>query len=671
MDASVGAPAMPSRHESGALPEIIAELARGTPAVALMSNMSQDERTSLLKHLGNYLEAENIRVITIDGIDGESVGIRRFCERLVAASSANSDIRDAAEHLATIFTTPQAGERGLVLVIENADALSPEAIAFAKRLATASEARALSVQLLLFGSPALEFRLPEAGSFAVRRVPSRAAAPERSVGGIARRNWTGHGVAAVGGIVVLFFFLAAASGDRERRSAPDEATATPVVLPVRAARPVALAEHETMPAPEHQAEAVPARPLSDQAGAAEVRARPTRAESPVDAPAPESASPPPDFPRQDAAAQPGTESDAARGSASPPPTTAVAQLVPASQPVPQATPNTPPVATTDTASPPSTVQPEATTPSPADAANAAPPTESPAAASVPTAATEQTPVSPPVPQAAPDAPPAATIQATAPPPTAEPAAAAPSTADAANAAPPTEPPAAASVPTAATEQAPASRPVQQAAPDAVPAATTPAETTPTESPPPTAQPGTVAPSVADADAGNAAPSASTPTATGQVRASEPPAPSAPSSVRSVAPTDAAPPPATAQPDSAAPRSADAAPSAASPAPAIQPPPRAQPSPAANALLARGDELIAIGDVATARIVYERAAALKSGRGATSTGRTYDPSFLRQIGAVGVVPDPETAASWYRKGAAMGDEAAASLLGDLGSSKASQ
>src|SRR6185437_17006357 len=157
-----------------------------------MSNMPQGERTSLLNHLRNYLEGEKIRTIAVDGVDGETVGVRRFCELLVAASSPSSDIRDAAEHLATIFTAPQAGERGLLLVIENADALSAEAIAFAKRLATASEARALSVQLLLFGSRALEFRLPEAGSFAVRQVPSRAAAPDRSVIRTARRSWTGH-----------------------------------------------------------------------------------------------------------------------------------------------------------------------------------------------------------------------------------------------------------------------------------------------------------------------------------------------------------------------------------------------------------------------------------------------------------------------------------------------
>jgi len=635
MDESAGASEMPApRQESRALPEIIAELARGTPAVALMSNMPQGERTSLLNHLRNYLEGEKIRTIAVDGVDGETVGVRRFCELLVAASSPSSDIRDAAEHLATIFTAPQAGERGLLLVIENADALSAEAIAFAKRLATASEARALSVQLLLFGSRALEFRLPEAGSFAVRQVPSRAAAPDRSVIRTARRSWTGHGLAAVGGVAVLFFFLAAASGDREqRRRVPEEATAAPVVPPARAAlpvapsdrdnasaatspaepartaRPVALAERETIPAPEHHAEAVPARPPSDQAEAAGARARPARAESPVDAPAPVSATPPPDFPRQDAAAQPSAESGAAQGSTPTPPPTAIAEPVPASQPVPQATPAAPPVATTDVASQPSTAHPSTTQPS-----------------------------------------------------TAQPEATAPTAANAAETPAAALVPAATPVPTAATEQMAVSQPSTPAAP--------PAAMTDAPPPPATVPPGTVAPRAADA--ASVAPPATAPTPTEQALASQPPVPSAPP-MSPVGTTDAASPPAAAPPGGVVPRSADVSPSAAAPAlaPAIQQPPPAKPSPAATALLTRGDELIAIGDVATARIVYERAAGLKSGRGATSTGRTYDPRFLRQIGAVGVVPDPEAAASWYRKGAAMGDETAASLLGDLGSSKASQ
>jgi hypothetical protein len=85
-------------------------------------------------------------------------------------------------------------------------------------------------------------------------------------------------------------------------------------------------------------------------------------------------------------------------------------------------------------------------------------------------------------------------------------------------------------------------------------------------------------------------------------------------------------------------------------------PRAGTSPGVAALLARGDALIAVGNVAAARLVYQRAA--------TAAGRTYDPRFLQAIGAIDVVADPEAAAAWYREGAALGDEDATPLLGGL-------
>ncbi|MBD0275925.1 MAG: hypothetical protein ICV73_28860 [Acetobacteraceae bacterium] len=94
-----------------------------------------------------------------------------------------------------------------------------------------------------------------------------------------------------------------------------------------------------------------------------------------------------------------------------------------------------------------------------------------------------------------------------------------------------------------------------------------------------------------------------------------------------------------------------------------PPPGASPS-AAAALLARGDALIALGNVAAARLVYQRAAAFHSARAATAAGKTYDPRFLQEIGAIGVVADPDAAAAWYRKGAALGDGDAAPLLRGL-------
>jgi hypothetical protein len=112
--------------------------------------------------------------------------------------------------------------------------------------------------------------------------------------------------------------------------------------------------------------------------------------------------------------------------------------------------------------------------------------------------------------------------------------------------------------------------------------------------------------------------------------------------------------------------------APSPGPEPQPgadspsePPRPKPAPAAvAALLARADALVATGDIAAARLVYQRAVRLGSGRAATAIGRTYDAGFLRQIGVVGVVADTDAAAAWYRKGAALSAEDGETIAGAL-------
>jgi type II secretory pathway predicted ATPase ExeA len=84
-----------------------------------------------------------------------------------------------------------------------------------------------------------------------------------------------------------------------------------------------------------------------------------------------------------------------------------------------------------------------------------------------------------------------------------------------------------------------------------------------------------------------------------------------------------------------------------------------------ALKQRGDAMMAVGDVSTARLLYERAAEGGSGEAAAAAGKTYDPSVLALIGAVGIRPDPEAAARWYRRAIALGDQNAARWLKDLG------
>jgi hypothetical protein len=159
-----------------------------------------------------------------------------------------------------------------------------------------------------------------------------------------------------------------------------------------------------------------------------------------------------------------------------------------------------------------------------------------------------------------------------------------------------------------------------------------------------------------------------------VQASETPEPPAP-----IAP----PPPDAPAAGTVAQLPANAAPAAAAPAPApiAAPPPPIAPAPvppskpgsgeslSANPpdlalLLSRGDAMLELGDISAARRLYERAAELGSARAATAVGKTYDPAFLASMRARGIVPDPTTAAEWYRKAVALGDREAAARLARL-------
>src|ERR1041384_6545198 len=81
-----------------------------------------------------------------------------------------------------------------------------------------------------------------------------------------------------------------------------------------------------------------------------------------------------------------------------------------------------------------------------------------------------------------------------------------------------------------------------------------------------------------------------------------------------------------------------APSAGSGNRSIKP---ASPAPSATeiaALLARGDALIAKGDLASARLFYERAAEAGDGPAALRLGESYAPAFLAQAHLSGVRGD---------------------------------
>jgi hypothetical protein len=67
-----------------------------------------------------------------------------------------------------------------------------------------------------------------------------------------------------------------------------------------------------------------------------------------------------------------------------------------------------------------------------------------------------------------------------------------------------------------------------------------------------------------------------------------------------------------------------------------------------ALLARGDSLLSVGDVASARLFYERVADAGGGVAALRLGETFDQLFLDRVRLRGVRGDPGAALFWYRR-----------------------
>jgi hypothetical protein len=84
----------------------------------------------------------------------------------------------------------------------------------------------------------------------------------------------------------------------------------------------------------------------------------------------------------------------------------------------------------------------------------------------------------------------------------------------------------------------------------------------------------------------------------------------------------------------------------------------------TALVTRGDEFLSAGDIASARLFYERAAEAGDSAAALRLGATFDPNFLGRVGVRGNPGDPAQAASWYRRARDLGDAAAAERLKNL-------
>jgi hypothetical protein len=86
--------------------------------------------------------------------------------------------------------------------------------------------------------------------------------------------------------------------------------------------------------------------------------------------------------------------------------------------------------------------------------------------------------------------------------------------------------------------------------------------------------------------------------------------------------------------------------------------------AALDLLAKGDTLLASGDMTAARQFYERAFTLGAARGAFGAGKTYDPVIYKAQNVQGLVPDPVQAMEWYMRAANAGDQEAIAAIQTL-------
>lgn len=81
----------------------------------------------------------------------------------------------------------------------------------------------------------------------------------------------------------------------------------------------------------------------------------------------------------------------------------------------------------------------------------------------------------------------------------------------------------------------------------------------------------------------------------------------------------------------------------------------------NALIARGNALVATGDLAGARLLYQRAAEAGNARAALTLAETYDPIVLQTLGESGLAPNVSIARAWYKKAKELGSTEALSRL----------
>ena len=79
---------------------------------------------------------------------------------------------------------------------------------------------------------------------------------------------------------------------------------------------------------------------------------------------------------------------------------------------------------------------------------------------------------------------------------------------------------------------------------------------------------------------------------------------------------------------------------------------------------RGKDFLAQGNFASARLLFKRAADAGSAEAGLALGSTYDPSVIKQLGAVSITPDIDGALKWYKTAADRGSAEAANLFANL-------
>jgi TPR repeat protein len=82
------------------------------------------------------------------------------------------------------------------------------------------------------------------------------------------------------------------------------------------------------------------------------------------------------------------------------------------------------------------------------------------------------------------------------------------------------------------------------------------------------------------------------------------------------------------------------------------------------LVKRGNDFLADGDIAAARLLLRRAAEAGSAEGALALGTTFDPIALKRLGAIGAIADLAQARQWYQCAAELGSSAASQQLAGL-------